>query len=150
MKIFRSFLILLCLLPAFKLSGQETPVEKGLRSITDEAIKAQLGFLASNWTEGRMIGERGASISADYIVSILQLCGVKPGGDFVSGRVAGSDAAKSERSWFQNFILLKTLPGEQELSLLSSEDNLVKTIHFNKKMQKNLEMLKATSKFLQN
>jgi hypothetical protein len=132
MKKFRSFLIILCLLPVLKLSGQETPVEKGLRSITDDAIKAQLGFLASNWTEGRMIGERGASLSADYIVSILQLCGVKPGGDFASGRVAGSEAAKRERTWFQNFVLLKTSPGEQELSLRSSEDNLVKTIYFNR------------------
>jgi hypothetical protein len=61
--------------------GQLTPVEKGLQAITPDAIKAQLGFLASDWTEGRMTGEKGEFLSADYIASMLQLYGVKPGGD---------------------------------------------------------------------
>jgi hypothetical protein len=45
--------------------GQVAPVEKGLQAITLDAIKAQLGFLASDWTEGRMAGEKGEFLSAD-------------------------------------------------------------------------------------
>ena len=132
MKKLISFLILLCLLPALKSNAQDTPIEKGLKSITDEVLKAQLGFLASDWTEGRMIGERGASLSADYIISILQIYGVKPGGDFVTSRNNANDAVKKDRSWFQNFVLLRSIPGEQELSLRSSDASHTRTIFFNR------------------
>ncbi len=86
--------------------AQTASIGKGLQSITPDAIKAQLGFLASDWTEGREAGEKGAFMAADYIASILQLYGVKPAGD-------PSDGDKNEagqRTYFQNFILLKTLP----------------------------------------
>lgn len=111
--------------------SQLAPVEKGLQAITPDAIKAQLGFLASDWTEGRMAGEKGESLSADYIASILQLYGVKPGGDQSQVRALANNLSGNERSYFQNFILLKTMPGdEQILKVKSSDGKMTKTTNF--------------------
>ena len=74
-------------------SAQVDPIEKGMKAINENVIKAQMGFLASDWTEGRGVGERGEFLAGDYIASMLQLFGVKPFGD--------------EGSYFQNFVLLK-------------------------------------------
>jgi hypothetical protein len=103
--------------------GQMSPVEKGLQAITGDAIKAQLGFLASDWTEGREAGEKGEYLSADYIASILQLYGVKPGGDYYDERRSGKNSSKNERSYFQNFILLKTMPGDEQILKIKWTDN---------------------------
>lgn len=102
--------------------GQETPVEKGLAAISEDVIRAQLSFLASDWMEGREAGEKGEYIAGDYITSMLQLYGVKPGGDQARG---------GERSYFQNFVLLKTIPGDaQVLKLTSQEGNSVRKTDF--------------------
>ena len=111
--------------------GQVTPVEKGLQSITTEAIKAQLGFLASDWTEGRETGEKGEFISSDYIASMLRLFGVRPGGDFLLARGISANMNRPERSYFQNFVLLRTEPGtEQILKIKSTDGEGVKTVSF--------------------
>ncbi|MCX6326659.1 MAG: M20/M25/M40 family metallo-hydrolase [Bacteroidia bacterium] len=111
--------------------GQVSPVEKGLQAITPDAIKAQFGFLASDWTEGRMAGEKGEFLSADYIASMLQLYGVKPGGDLLQTRSQGKNINSSEISYFQNFVLLKTNAGdEQILKVKSSDGKMVKTTNF--------------------
>jgi hypothetical protein len=128
----RVFLILTLITNIFSLTyGQLSPVEKGLQAITPDAIKAQLGFLASDWTEGRMAGEKGESLSADYIASILQLYGVKPGGDPSQVRSMVNNSSVNERSWFQNFILLKTMPGEEQiLKVKTSDGKMIKTTNF--------------------
>jgi len=79
------------------ISAQVEPIEKGMKAINENVIKAQMGFLASDWTEGREVGERGEFLAGDYIASMLQLFGVKPFGD--------------EGSYFQNFVLLKITEG---------------------------------------
>jgi len=108
-----------CFIPGIK--GQESPVEKGMAAISEDIIKAQLGFLASDWTEGREAGEKGEFIAGDYIASMLQLFGVKPGGDMQRGG----------RSYFQNFSLLKTLPGDiHELNLKSQIGNSIRKTEF--------------------
>ena len=38
------------------LLGQPTAVETGIKGITQDVLKAQLDFLASDWTEGRETG----------------------------------------------------------------------------------------------
>jgi hypothetical protein len=103
-------------------------VESGLQAITEDAIKAQLGFLSSDWMEGREAGEKGEFLASDYIASMLQLYGVKPGGDYLYDTWPGENYENRERSYFQNFILLKTLPGdEQLLKIKSSNDKIVRT-----------------------
>jgi hypothetical protein len=111
--------------------GQVAPVEKGLQAITLDAIKAQLGFLASDWTEGRMSGEKGEFLSADYIVSMLHLYGVKPGGDYFQTRGLANNIWNDERSYFQNFVLLKTIAGEEQiLKVKSTDGKMMKTTSF--------------------
>jgi hypothetical protein len=121
-------LIFFSLTPCF---GQITPVEKGLQSITPDVLKAQLGFLASDWMEGRMAGEKGEFISSDYIAGMLQLFGVKPGGDYIQSRTRDNKLSGIARSYFQNFVLLKTSAGdEQFFGLKLTDGGYVKTINF--------------------
>jgi len=56
--------------------GQVSAVEKGLHAITSDLIKAQLGFLASDWMEGREGGEKGEFLAPYYIASVLKLYGI--------------------------------------------------------------------------
>lgn len=111
--------------------GQITSVEKGLQTITTDAIKAQLGFLASDWTEGREAGEKGEFISSDYIASMLRLYGVKPGGDYLQARGVSANQNLRERTYFQNFTLFKTEPGSDPvLKIKSMNGEAVKTASF--------------------
>lgn len=61
--------------------AQDDPVSKGLNAITKEAVRGQLEFLASDWTEGRGTGTPGIYMAADYISSIFKIYGLQPGGD---------------------------------------------------------------------
>lgn len=94
-----------------QMNGQEDPVIKGLQAVTSDVLKAQLGFLASDWTEGRMAGEKGEYIASDYIASMLQVYGIKPGGDFLRVRNLSGAVQNQERSYFQNFGLIKSVSG---------------------------------------
>ncbi len=105
-------------------------MDKGFDAITPNALKAQLGFLSSDWTEGRMAGEKGESLAADYIASMLQLYNVKPAGDIIRQRSRLNNNNIIERSYFQNFVLLKTLPGDEQLMKIKVSDGKnVKTIN---------------------
>src|SRR5210317_830996 len=90
----------------------QTEIEKGMDAISEEAVKGQLEFLASDWTEGRAVGTKGAYIAADYIASMLKTYGVQPFGDEVysypsrSERMAGARPVKT-RSFYQNFSLIQ-------------------------------------------
>jgi hypothetical protein len=123
--------IFIYFLLAVNLKGQETPEVRGLRSINEDVIKAQIGFLASDWTEGRAAGEKGERLAADYIASMLQLYGVKPFGDEARARFNQTDATDAGRTYFQNFILLKTLPGtEQIFQVITTEGKTVRSTSF--------------------
>jgi hypothetical protein len=102
--------------------GQTDPKEKGLQAITLEAIKGQLGFLASDWMEGRATGEKGFYMAADYVASMFRVYGVDPGGDperfsgarrFMMARPSGQPGPRPtpQLSYFQDFTLIETLPG---------------------------------------
>ncbi len=114
----------------------QTEIQKGLDAITQEAVKGQLGFLASDWTEGRAVGTKGAYISADYIASMFQVYGIKPFGDeeviMPSRRemMAGM-RPKSGKSYYQNFSLIQYEPGEEQtFSVISNGLNSEKSIDF--------------------
>lgn len=102
--------------------SQAIYTEKGLEAITTDAIKAQLGFLSSNWTEGRMAGEKGEFLSSDYIASILQIYGVKPGGDLFQSSIITNSPKTADRTYFQNFLLLKKSPGEEQIMKVKSAE----------------------------
>ena len=52
-------------------SAQNNPREQGLQVITKPAIQGPLEFLASDWTNGRETGTKGAYMAADYIIASM-------------------------------------------------------------------------------
>ena len=109
----------------------EATARLGLAAINEDVIKAQLGFLASDWTEGREAGEKGEFLASDYIASMLQLYGVKPGGDNYQSRGFQGSQMSSGRTYFQNFILLKTAPGnDQVFRVKTVSGNTTRTMNF--------------------
>ncbi len=56
----------------------QTRIEAGLRTITEDAAIAHVGFLADDLLEGRKAGERGSRIAKRYIESQIREAGLKP------------------------------------------------------------------------
>jgi hypothetical protein len=97
-------------------NGQTDPKQKGLDAITLDAIKGQLEFLASDWTEGRAAGEKGEYLAGDYVASMFKVFGIAGGGDLTPGpRVRGNEfigpreLERANRSYFQNFTLMESV-----------------------------------------
>ena len=114
----------------------QTEIQQGLDAITQEAVKGQLGFLASEWTEGRAVGTKGAYMSADYIASIFQVYGIEPFGDEIrimpsrQERMNGAQPTIS-KTYFQNFNLLEYSTGEeQSFAVVTSTKNSSSAIDF--------------------
>ncbi len=131
----KSIVICSFLFVVTSLNGQtgDESFTRSLNSINQSVLKAQLGFLASDWTEGREAGKKGEYLAADYIASILQLYGVKPGGDIFRGRLSSIAPGNSGRTFFQNFFLIKNIPGEEQaMKVRTSYGKTVRTISFTK------------------
>jgi hypothetical protein len=115
--------------------GQDAK-QNGLDAITRQAVQGQLEFLASDWTEGRATGTEGAYMAADYIASLFKVYGLQPAGDMVTERPTRAErmAGKrptSHRTYFQNFHLIETRPGEDhELSLTETTAGGTRTLIF--------------------
>ncbi|MFC2089533.1 M20/M25/M40 family metallo-hydrolase [Bacteroidota bacterium] len=98
--------------------------EKGLDAITAEAIKGQLSFLSSDWTEGRHTGRPGAYLAADYLASLFSIYGIQPGGDMERTSISRAEWSAGKRpveyrGYYQNFELIEYKPGDtQKLSLV--------------------------------
>jgi hypothetical protein len=116
-----NIVLLLCFVLCSGAFGQESPKDRGMLSISADVLKAQLGFLASDITEGREAGEKGEYIASEYIASMLQLYGIKPGGDYINSRSAGDAVQTSSRSYFQNFSLLKVIAGSNQVLKVRSQ-----------------------------
>lgn len=102
----------LLLVFAHILFAQDESRTKGLNAIRKDVIKAQLEFLASDWTEGRETATPGAYMAADYIASLYQIYGLQPGGDHEWTDVSREERREGKRpekyrSYFQNFKLIK-------------------------------------------
>jgi hypothetical protein len=114
----------------------QTEVEKGLNAITTEAVKGQLEFLASDWTEGRAVGTKGEYIAGDYIASMFQIYGIQPFGDEAVSTFSRRDMMAGIRpqrgkTYFQNFSLIQYEPGdEQSFSVISAGINSENSINF--------------------
>lgn len=129
------FALFILLVSGFTVFAQ-TEVEKGLEAITQEAVKGQLEFLASDWTEGRAVGTKGAYIAADYIASMLKTYGVEPFGDEIYSRPTREERRAGIRptvskSFYQNFSLIQFEPGEEQtLSVVSSAVGSESAVNF--------------------
>ena len=108
--------------------SQQGAIQKGLQSINEEAIKAQLEFLASDWTEGRATGEKGAFLAADYLASMLRFMNVNAAGDKEMTSPTREEYFKGIRpeeytSYFQNIYMTKFLESSTRLTVKSTEKN---------------------------
>ena len=68
----------------------------------------ELGFLSSDWMEGREAGTRGSFMAADYIRSRMMQLGLKP--------VAGKD---DKKPYFQDFDIIRYKTVSAELGLVT-------------------------------
>jgi len=74
-------ILFLLFLPVYVVSQVPAEIEKGFNSIKAEDLKAQLSFIASDYTEGRETTSKGFDIAAKYVTSLFTMWGIKPGGD---------------------------------------------------------------------
>ena len=116
------FLLLAC----FSLQAQNEKNEsklKGLSAITEDAIRGQLEFLASPWTEGRETGSRGSFMAADYIVSMLKVYGIAPQGEFLkTAKIQDQLSTPTVRPYFQDFSLIEASQGDVQKITISFND----------------------------
>ena len=113
---------------ALNLSAQQTS-DKGLDAISVETVEAPLKFLASDYTEGREVGTKGAYMAADYIASVFQMYGIKPLGDMAQKRLSRElklqgETAETYRSYFQNFDLICETRNKKSELLLTTNTGL--------------------------
>lgn len=117
--------------------AQHDPIQMGLNAITKEAIKGQLDFLASDWTEGRETSTKGEFMAGDFIASVFQIYGVQPAGDMAGGGYSFSAdqmylymsgdrprMAPPARSYFQNIPFVQTLTSESTMELISRDGSV--------------------------
>jgi hypothetical protein len=126
------FLLLAC----FSLQAQnEKSVAKlkGISAITEDAVRGQLEFLASPWTEGRETGSRGSYMAADYIVSMLKVYGIAPRGEFLKTvKIQDLLSTSSVRPYFQDFSLIEASQGDvQKITVSFSEGTGNRNIDLN-------------------
>jgi hypothetical protein len=110
--------------------------ELGLSAITKSAVKGQLEFLASDWTEGRATGQPGAYMAADYIASLFKVYGLEPAGEMASTYVSRAERMQGKRpelyrTYYQSFNLIEYKPGEdQQLSLVDKSAEGSRIVNF--------------------
>ena len=111
-KLFTTTIAIIAVMATLTALAQNDPKAKGLESITDDLVMAQLNFLASDWTEGREAVSKGAFLAADYIASVFQMIGLAPAGDMLPN---------GTRSYLQRVPLVRTNPGDlQNLSVITN------------------------------
>jgi len=124
------------LLTSAVVNAQHDPIERGLNAISKEAIKGQLDFLASDWTEGRETSTRGEFMAGDFIASVFQIYGLQPAGDLEAGGgftieqmimyMSGErpKMVPPARTYFQNIPFVQTLTSESAMELITREGSV--------------------------
>jgi len=116
--------------------SQDNAVKNGLDVISEQAVRAQLDFLASDWMEGRETGEKGIDIAADYISSMFQVFGLQPAGML---NASGGKADIYDRraihgnglNYFQEFALMRAEKSDDhELAVITEASGTRKTTRF--------------------
>ena len=81
----------------------QTPVEKGLNSISRRSAEAIVGFLAADELQGREAGRNGSRIAARYLAAELQEAGIAslPGTDSYFQPFEACAAERQKRSRWQ-------------------------------------------------
>jgi hypothetical protein len=108
------------------LNAQGQSIDEALKTINEASLKAQLNFLASDWTEGRESETKGAYMAGDYIASMFQVFGIEPFGDMeYIFPIGGQKGVKPEAkpSFFQKFNIVKYKKSDKQSFSLIHEVN---------------------------
>ena len=89
------------------------PATKQVSSPSVSDFAPELGFLSSDWMEGREAGSKGGFMAADYIASMMQLFELHPFGD----------KANNKTGYFQNFEILRHKTGISSLAFINRTIN---------------------------
>ncbi len=89
------------------------PAIKQVSSPSVSDFAPELGFLSSDWMEGREAGSKGGFMAADYIASMMQLFELQPFGD----------KANKKTGYFQNFEILRHKTGISSLAFINRTIN---------------------------
>ena len=108
------YVVTAAILPAISQTGSDN-ILRTLEGINEDVLKAQLGILASDWMEGRGTATKGDYMASDYIAGQLRLYGIAPGGDPSWERTGTGTTGSPDRTYFQNFTLIKTTQSENPL-----------------------------------
>lgn len=88
--------------------------EQAMQTITMDAAKAHIGFLASDELRGRKAGTNDAQVAAQYIISLLRQWGIKPLGDSYTQPFSAYSIEWQKRKPWQvhpdSIALLKQMP----------------------------------------
>ncbi|MBK9356895.1 MAG: M20/M25/M40 family metallo-hydrolase [Bacteroidales bacterium] len=96
-----ALLFILFTFPAFTQSVVPDPGRKD--------FAGNLGFLSSDWMEGREAGSKGSFIAADFILSQMMQTGLEPG-----------PGTRRNRQFFQNFSIVRYKPVNTGFSLVEN------------------------------
>jgi len=111
----------------------------GFDSIKPVDVLSMLGYISSDWMEGRDTGSRGFDTVSDYAVSLFKMWGIKPGGDeprmnvnmfrALAGR-SGRAPQPPERSYFQEFSLKEITDQKTSLTVQVARGGSLKSRTF--------------------
>jgi hypothetical protein len=105
-----SLLILAAFLAACTSDEPAPPVvdeNSAIDTISEQALKDHLAYLADDAREGRMAGQRGYNEAAAYVASQLEAVGVEPGG---------------EDGWYQQVPLISYRIDEESTTVITHRD----------------------------
>jgi hypothetical protein len=114
--------------------------EEQIEGIKMSDFSPVLSFLSSDWMEGREAGAKGGFMAADYIASMMELYQLEPYGDKLPGsenKDFENHSLKANRSFFQDFEIIKYKVDNVSLSFISEDDNqhnsynLIQGVDFN-------------------
>ncbi|HAV42321.1 MAG TPA: hypothetical protein DCW97_08000 [Acidobacteria bacterium] len=128
---------------ALSLVSEQQPVpdkyQVGFDSIKPVDVLSMLGYISSDWMEGRDTGSRGFDAAADYVVSLFKMWGIKPGGGPARmnvGRLRAMAARGDfsnqplERSYFQEFSLKEISDTKTSLTIEVARGSSLKSRTF--------------------
>ncbi len=101
------------LIKVFSMTANEplSPFQKGIQSITEQALEAQVEFLSSDWFSGRETATAGAYMAADYIASQMKLFGIVP------------FSANAEEGYFQTVRLVTSSLEDASIAIRNSANS---------------------------
>ncbi|MBK7708091.1 MAG: M28 family peptidase [Acidobacteria bacterium] len=96
-------------------------VKKYQKTISPEFLASHLGFLASDFFEGRGTGTRGQRMAAEYLASQYRQMGLSPKGN-------AQPSPMSPKHYLQSFSLYQVRPKETRLEIVANGNKVSESI----------------------